>query len=155
MSVAKIELPPKLIPVFSGPARYRGAHGGRGSAKTRSFAKMTAVRAYMFAEAGISGVMLGAREYMNSLEESSMEEIKQAIRSEPWLDAYFDIGEKFIRTKNRRVSYVFAGLRHNLDSIKSKARILIAWVDEGENVSEVAWQKLTPTVREFGSEIWV
>lgn len=155
MSTARIELPPKLIPVFSGPARYRGAHGGRGSGKTRSFAMMTAVRAYMFAEAGVSGVILSAREYMNSLEESSMEEIKQAIRSVPWLNSYFDIGEKYIRTKNRRVSYVFAGLRHNLDSIKSKARILIAWVDEAESVSEVAWQKLTPTVREANSEIWV
>lgn len=109
----------------------------------------------MFAEAGVSGVILSAREYMNSLEESSMEEIKQAIRSVPWLDAYFDIGEKYIRTKNKRVSYVFAGLRHNLDSIKSKARILIAWVDEAENVSKTAWVKLTPTVRENGSEIWI
>lgn len=152
---ARLELPPKLIPVFSGQARYRGAHGGRGSAKTRSFALMTAVRAYMFAEAGTSGVILAGREFMNSLEDSSMEEIKQAIRSVPWLDAYFDIGERFIRTKNRRVSYVFAGLRHNLDSIKSKARILIAWIDEAENVSEIAWQKLLPTVREEGSEIWV
>lgn len=155
MSKAQIELPPKLIPVFSGQARYRGAWGGRGSAKTRSFALMTAVRAYMYAEAGVSGVILGGREYMNSLDESSMEEIKQAIRSVPWLDAYFDIGEKYIRTKNRRVSYVFAGLRHNVDSIKSKARVLIAWVDEAENVSETAWQKLAPTVREDGSEIWI
>lgn len=109
----------------------------------------------MFAEAGQSGVILGGREFMNSLEDSSMEEIKQAIRSVPWLDAYFDIGEKYIRTKNKRVSYVFAGLRHNVDSIKSKARVLIAWVDEAENVSEIAWQKLAPTVREPGSEIWV
>lgn len=154
-SKAKIELPPKLIPVFSGPARYRGAYGGRGSAKTRSFALMTAVRAYMFAEAGTSGVILCGREFMNSLEDSSMEEVKQAIRSVPWLDAYFDIGEKYIRTRNKRVSYVFAGLRHNVDSIKSKARILIAWVDEAENVSKIAWQKLAPTVREPGSEIWI
>lgn len=116
---------------------------------------MTAVRAYMFAEAGITGMILCGREFMNSLEDSSMEEIKAAIRSEPWLDAYFDIGDKFIRTKNKRVSYAFAGLRHNLDSIKSKARILIAWVDEGENVSETAWIKLLPTVRENDSEVWV
>jgi len=155
VSKAQIELPPKLIDVFSGPARYRGSYGGRGSGKTRSFALMTAVRAYMFAEAGVSGVILSAREYMNSLEESSMEEVKQAIKSVPWLDAYFEMGEKFIRTKNRRVSYVFSGLRHNLDSLKSKARILIAWVDEAESVSEMAWQKLTPTVREQNSEIWV
>lgn len=116
---------------------------------------MTAVRAYMLAEAGKSGVILSAREYMNSLEESSMEEIKQAIKSVPWLDAYFDMGEKYIRTKNRRISYVFAGLRHNLDSIKSKARILLCWVDEAESVSEIAWQKLLPTVREEESELFI
>jgi len=155
MSKAQIQIPPKLIPVFSGPARYRGAHGGRGSAKTRTFAKMTAVRGYMFAEAGISGMLLGAREYMNSLDESSMEEIKAAIRSEPWLDAYYDIGDRYIRTKNRRVWYAFSGLRHNLDSIKSKARILIAWIDEAENVSETAYIKLLPTVRENNSEVWI
>ncbi|WMD23313.1 phage terminase large subunit [Achromobacter seleniivolatilans] len=155
VTTANIELPPKLIPVFSGPARYRGARGGRGSAKTRSFALMTAVRAYMFAQADVSGVVLCGREYMNSLEDSSMEEVKQAIRSVPWLDAYFEIGEKFIRTRNRRVSYTFAGLRHNLDSIKSKARVLIAWIDEAENVSEIAYQKLLPTVRENDSEVWL
>lgn len=155
MTTVQIELPPKLIPVFTGDARYRGAYGGRGSAKTRSFALMTAIKAYMFAEAGVSGVMLGAREYMNSLEDSSMEEIKQAIRSVPWLDDYFEIGEKYIRTKNRLVWYAFAGLRHNLDSIKSKARLLVAWVDEAETVSETAWIKLLPTVRENGSEVWI
>jgi len=155
MTIAKVELPEKLVYLFSGKARYRIAHGGRGSGKTRGFALMTAIRAYMFAEAGRSGVILCAREYMNSLEDSSMEEVKQAIRSVPWLDAYFDIGERYIRTKNRRVWYTFAGLRHNLDSIKSKARILIAWIDEAESVSENAYVKLLPTVREADSEIYI
>lgn len=155
-SQVDLQIPAKLVPVFATEGiRYRGAHGGRGSAKTRTFALMTAVKAYQAAEANISGVILCAREYMNSLEESSMEEVKQAIRSVAWLDDYFDIGEKYIRTKNRKVSYVFCGLRHNLDSIKSKARILVAWVDEAESVSSTAWKKLRPTVREEGSEIWV
>lgn len=155
MTTVSLEVPPKLIPVFTGNFRYRGSYGGRGSAKTRTFAKMTAVRAMMFAQAGVSGVVLCGREFMNSLEDSSMEEIKQAIRETPWLDAFFDIGEKFIRTKDRRVSYVFCGLRHNLDSIKSKARILIAWIDEAESVSEMAWSKLLPTVRAENSEVWI
>ncbi|MEY0408516.1 PBSX family phage terminase large subunit [Providencia rettgeri] len=155
MTVARIEIPPKLIPAFEGNYRYRCSHGGRGSAKTRTFALMTAIRGYMAAMNGQSGVILCAREYMNSLEESSMEEVKQAIRSVPWLNDFYELGEKYIRTKCRSVSYVFAGLRHNLDSIKSKARILIAWVDEAESVSEIAWTKLSPTVREAGSEIWV
>ncbi|HHN8403001.1 TPA: PBSX family phage terminase large subunit [Morganella morganii] len=151
-----LPIPAKLVPVFAKEGvRYRGSHGGRGSAKTRTFAMMSAVKAYQAAEQGISGVILCGREFMNSLEESSMEEVKQAIRSVPWLNAYFDIGEKYIRTKCRKVSYVFCGLRHNLDSIKSKARILLAWVDEAESVSDLAWKKLRPTVRESGSEIWV
>lgn len=156
MTTAQIQLPKKLISVFVAEnVRYRGAHGGRGSAKTRSFALMTAVKGYQFAEAGISGVILCAREFMNSLADSSMEEVKQAIRSVDWLADYYDIGQNYIRTKNGLVSYVFCGLRHNLDSIKSKARILLCWVDEAENVSEIAWRKLTPTVREDNSEIWV
>lgn len=155
MRTERLQLPEKLIPVFTGEARYRGAYGGRGSAKTRTFALMTAVKAYQFAQAGISGTILCAREFMNSLEDSSMEEIKQAIRSVSWLDDYFEIGERYIRTKNRRVYYTFAGLRHNVDSLKSKARVLIAWIDEGEGVSEVAFQKLLPTVRETNSEVWL
>lgn len=152
----QIEIPPKLIPVFSAKnVRYRGSFGGRGSAKTRTFALMTAIHAYKCAEAGIEGVILCAREFMNSLDESSMEEIKTAIRSVPWLNSYFEIGERFIRTKNRRVKYVFSGLRHNLDSIKSKARILLCWIDEAETVSEMAYVKLLPTVREENSEVWL
>ena len=58
MSKLQIALPPKLIGVFAGQADVRGAFGGRGSGKTRSFAKMSAVRAMMFAEAGRSGVIL-------------------------------------------------------------------------------------------------
>ena len=156
MTTAQIQLPQKLISVFVAEnVRYRGAYGGRGSAKTRSFALMTAIKGYQLAEAGVSGVILCAREFMNSLADSSMEEVKQAIRSVDWLADYYDIGQNYIRTKNGLVSYVFCGLRHNLDSIKSKARILLCWVDEAENVSEIAWRKLTPTVRETNSEIWV
>lgn len=155
MSTAKIQLPPKLIPVFLGPARYRGAYGGRGSAKTRSFAKMAAVRGYQWSAAGEEGVILGGREFMNSLADSSMEEIKAAICSEPWLAEHYEIGETFIRTRDRRIRFEFVGLRHNLDSIKSKARIKLLWVDEAEPVSETAWQKSIPSVREHDSEVWV
>ncbi|WP_133675501.1 PBSX family phage terminase large subunit [Aquamicrobium defluvii] len=155
MTTARIELPPKLIPVFSGPARYRGAYGGRGSGKTRTFAKMAAVRGYQLSQEGKSGVIVCGREFMNSLDESSMAEVKAAIASEPWLAANYDVGEKYIRTLDGRISFAFIGLRHNLDSIKSKSQIHVLWVDEAEPVSETAWIKIVPTVREHGSEIWV
>lgn len=134
---------------------YRGAYGGRGSAKTRTFAKMAAVRGVMFAEAGVGGVIVCGREFMNSLDESSLAEVKAAILEEPWLAAKYEVGEKYIRTKDGRVEFAFIGLRRSLNSIKSKARILILWVDEGEEVSEGAWIVVDPTVREEESEIWV
>ncbi|MFA5952307.1 MAG: phage terminase large subunit [Hyphomicrobium sp.] len=155
MTTQRIELPPRLIPVFTGEAMYRGAFGGRGSAKTRSFAKMAAVKGLMFARANQPGVIVCGREFMNSLDESSMAEVKAAIASEPWLAAAYDVGERYIRTKDKRIEFAFIGLRHNLDSIKSKARIRLLWVDEAEPVSETAWAKAIPTVREEGAEIWV
>jgi phage terminase large subunit len=155
MTKTRIELPPKLIPVFHGEADVRGAHGGRGSAKTRSFAKMTAVRAFMWDAAGREGVILCGRQYMNSLADSSLEEIKAAIRSEAWLLPHFEIGEKYIRTRSGRISYAFAGLDLSIDSIKSKARILLCWVDEAEPVTDSAWTTLIPTLREEDSELWV
>ncbi|MGU3496108.1 PBSX family phage terminase large subunit [Xanthobacteraceae bacterium A53D] len=155
MTTAQIELPPKLLSVFSGSADVRAAYGGRGSGKTRSFAKMSAVRTYMWDQAQREGIILCGRQFMNSLSDSSLEEIKAAIRSEPWLAPHFEIGEKYVRTASGRISYAFSGLDRNIDSIKSKSRILLCWVDEAEPVTEEAWTKLIPTLREEDSELWV
>jgi phage terminase large subunit len=148
-------MPAKLAPVFSGEADVRGAYGGRGSGKTRTFAKMTAVRAYAWAKAGREGIILCGRQFMNSLADSSLEEIKAAIRETPWLAPHFDLGEKYVRTADHRVTYSFTGLDRNIDSVKSKSRILLGWVDEAEPVTQEAWTKLIPTLREEDSELWV
>lgn len=157
--IARIALPPKLIPVFDGPADVRGAYGGRGSGKTRSFAKMAAVYGYRFGESGISGQILCARQFQNSLDESSLEECKRAIEDEPFLSEYYEVGERYIKSRDGRVWFSFAGLDRNIASIKSKGRILLCWVDEAEPVTESAWQTLIPTLREEGSdwnaELWV
>lgn len=156
MTKAQIELPTKLKPVFKAKGvRYRGAYGGRGSGKTRGFALMAAIRGYQDACAGRSGQILCARQFMNSLEDSSLEEIKQAIRSVDWLEHFYEVGDKYVRSKCGRIKFTFTGLDRNLDSLKSKARILLCWIDEAEAVKEEAYRKLIPTVREDDSEIWV
>lgn len=156
-TTARISLPPKLLPVFDGEADVRGAYGGRGSGKTRSFAKMSAVRAYMWAMEGRNGQILCGRQFMKTLADSSLEEIKQAILETDWLKPFFDIGETYIRTQGLpgEVYYTFMGLDRNIDSVKSQARILLAWVDEAEPVTDEAWTKLIPTLREEDSELWV
>jgi len=139
---------------FGTDIRFRGMKGGRGSGKTRQAASMTAAVAVYFSQKKLKGNILCAREYMNSLADSSLEEIKTAIY-ENNMGYYFDVGEKYIRTADRRVSYLFAGLNRNVNSLKSKSNIILAWVDEAESVSEMAWAKLIPTVRGQRSEIWL
>lgn len=159
MSTVQVAIPDKLRQVFDGPADVRGAYGGRGSAKTRTFAKMIAVRGYIFAKAGVKGIMLCARQFMNSLADSSLEELKRAIEDEPWLLAFYDIGQNYIRSKCGSIDFVFVGLDRNIASVKSKGRILICWVDEAEPVTDEAFSILIPTLREEGSdwnaELWL
>lgn len=159
MTTARIELPKKLRPVFAGRADVRWAKGGRGSAKTRSFAKMIAVRGYIYGKQGITGQLVCGRQFMNSLADSSLEECKRAIEDEPFLMAYYEIGETYIKSRDGRIWFTFVGLDRNIASIKSKGRILVLWVDEAEPVVDYAWTVVIPTLREEGSdwnaELWV
>lgn len=159
MTAVQVQIVPKLIPVFQGRADVRGAYGGRGSGKTRSFAKMAAVQGYIHGKAGTKGIVLCARQFMNSLEDSSLEECKRAIEDEPFLLDYYELGDKYIKSKDGLISFAFAGLDRNIGSIKSKGRILLCWVDEAEPVTDEAWSILEPTLREEGegwsAELWV
>lgn len=154
-----IQIIPKLIPLFTGDARIRVAWGGRGSGKTCSFALMAAVTGYRFGVRGIPGKILCARQFQNSLADSSFEEIKRAIEKYKFLTDYYELGERYIKSKDKRISFHFIGLDRNISSIKSMGRILLCWVDEAEPVTESAWQTLLPTLREeandWKSELWV
>ncbi|WP_245311303.1 phage terminase large subunit [Bradyrhizobium pachyrhizi] len=143
------------MPVFTGPAMYRGSYGGRGSGKTRTFATMAAVHGARCAAADKGGVVVCGREFMNSLADSSFAEVKAAIESNQWLTSQYDVGEKYIRTRDGKIDFAFVGIRHNLDSLKSKARIRLLWIDEAEPTTETGWLKIDPTVREEDAEIWV
>jgi len=97
---------------------------------------MTAVRGYQWGMEGREGIILCAREHLNSLDESSLEEVKAAISSVPFLADYYEVGEKYIRSKDGKISYAFAGLRRNLESLTSTARVLLAFIAEAAAVSE-------------------
>ena len=126
---------------------------------TRTFAKMTAVRAHIWDKAGREGVILCGRQFMNSLADSSLEEVKRAIEEEPFLAAYYEVTERSIKSRDGRISYAFVGLDRSIESEKSKGRILLCWVDEAEPVTAEAWSILIPTLREEGedwnAELWV
>lgn len=151
-ATARIEIPPKLVPVFATPRgalRYRYAYGGRGSAKSFTFAKMAAIWGYAERLR-----ILCTRELQVSIKESMHAELSRAIESEPWLAAHYEVGEAFIRGKNG-TEFLFRGLRHNMSAVKSMSGINLCIVEEAEDVPEHSWRDLIPTIREPKSEIWV
>lgn len=86
------------------------------------------------------------REFQNSIKESVYETIKLAI-SDMNLQSQFDFKiDKIICTRTG-AEFIFYGLRYNIESIKSLARIDIAWIEEARNVSKISLDKLGPTIR--------
>lgn len=151
MTTLRVELAPKLVPVLSPPLgtfRYRVLRGGRGSGKSFSVAKMSAIWG------AVQPIrILCTREFQNSIKQSFYAEVANAIKSDPWLESVYEVGRDFIRHKWNGTEYLFAGLRHNIDSIKSMAQINLVIVEEGETVPHRSWIDLLPTIRAPESEI--
>lgn len=151
MNRVRVELPPKLVPLFSQPRgslRYRCAKGGRGSGKSFTFALMAAIWGYAEPLR-----ILCTRDLQVSIKESFHAEVKNAIETIPWLAAHYEVGESFIRGKNG-TEFLFRGLRHNISGIKSMAQIDLCIVEEAEDVPEASWRDLLPTIRAPKSEVW-
>ena len=153
MSTLKIEIAPKLLPLFAvprGKLRYRVMRGGRGSGKSFTAAKMAAVWG------AIEPLrVLCTREYQNSIKESFHAELKNAIASCSWLSTQYDVGIDYLRHKSNGTEFLFKGLRHNIDGVKSMAQIDLVIVEEAETIPPRSWQDLIPTIRAAGSEFWV
>ena len=152
MKTATVDLPPKLVPIFSPPrgsVPYRALYGGRGSAKSFSAALIAAILGY--AE---KLRILCVREFQASIKESFHAELKAAIESTPWLAAHYDVGVDYIKGKNG-TEFIFRGLRRNEQSIKSLAKIDLTIVEEAEDIPESGWLVLEATVfRQPKSELW-
>ena len=120
---------------------------------------MIAVFGMRYGLAGVPGQLVCGRQFMNSLEDSSLEECKRAIEEEPALNSYYEIGDKYIKSRDGLIWFTFVGLDRNVGSIKSKGRILVLWVDEAEPVTDEAWTVVVPTLREEGegwnAELWI
>lgn len=147
-----IQIPDKLGWVFQGDARYRGAHGGRGSAKSTTFARMALARGIADPQRILCG-----RELQNSLKESVHAEICSQIDTLN-LGFFYEYGESFIRGREGSPAYgtefIYKGLRNNYQSIRSLAKIKLCWLEEAEYISEESWRTLDPTIRMDGAEIW-
>jgi len=129
-------------------ARNKVYYGGRGSAKSRSFA-----RALLTIAINRSIRVLCTRELQNSIKDSVHRLLQDEIERLGYT-AFFDVTENEIRSHTGSL-FIFKGLRYNTSAIRSLEGIDICWVEEAEKVSDDSWKALIPTIRNPGSEIWV
>jgi phage terminase large subunit len=148
VSALEIPTPRKFVPLLR-PARYKGAHGGRGSGKSHFFAELLVERCLM--EPGLRAVCI--REIQKSLNQSVKRLIEDKIAA-LGVGSRFGVQESVIRTPGNGL-ILFQGMQnHTADSIKSLQGYKIAWGEEAQSLSKRSLKLLTPTIREPGSELW-
>lgn len=144
-----LELPEKLLFLVEKKARYKVAHGGRGSAKSWSFA-----RSLLVLGAHHKLRILCAREVQKSIKDSVHKLLSDQIEA-LGLGSAYTVLDTEIRGRNG-TEFLFSGLaQHTVDSIKSFEGVDICWVEEAHTVSKRSWDVLTPTIRKAGSEVWI
>lgn len=146
-SVLQIETAKVFEPLLH-PARYKGAHGGRGSGKSRFFADLMIEENLRYK---LDNVCL--RETLKSLEFSVKKLLCYSIEQMN-AGAYFEVQDRRILTKRGGV-IIFEGMQnHTSDSIKSLEGFDRAWFEEAQAASQKSLDLLRPTIRKAGSELW-
>jgi len=141
-----IQLPKWSECLFDESARYIAVKGGRGSGKSRSVATALNLRA-----AAKPLRILCVREIQKSIRDSSKRLLDDDAERNGLAGFYTSL-ETEVRGANGSL-FLFAGLRSNIDSIKSMEGIDICWVEEAQSVSKTSLETLIPTIRKPGSQI--
>lgn len=148
MEPIKIQIPVEYKPLFSTDWRHLLIHGGRFSLKSH-----TTARALLLRARSTKLRVLCAREFQNSIDDSSLKLLTDLIQLYGFTD--YVVTKTSIENTVTGSDFLFKGLRNNSQSIKSIEGIDIAWVEEAQTITRESIEILTPTVRKPGSQmIW-
>ena len=130
------------------PARYKVFYGGRGAARSWSFARSLLI---MGAQQKLR--ILCCREFQKSIADS----VHRLLSDQILLLGMpgWKVTKTGIEHVGTGTTFIFEGLRYNANRIKSIEGIDICWIEEAESVSKDSWELLIPTIRKEGSQIWI
>lgn len=133
------------------PARYKAAHGGRGSGKSHFFADLLIEDS--LAERGLRSVCI--REVQKSLKESAKRLLEDKLAEHSLGEADgFKVFREVIETPGDG-AVIFQGMQdHTAESIKSLEGFRRAWVEEAQTLSARSLSLLRPTIRAEDSQLW-
>lgn len=141
-----IKIPEEFKRLFDTDWREAAIYGGRYSLKSHTVARFLLIRARQ-----TKTRVACFREFQNSITESSHQLLADLINKYELTD--FEVTNNAIINKLTGSDFIFKGLWHNEQSIKSIEGIDIAWVEEAQTVSKSSLEVLTPTIRKPGSQI--
>lgn len=146
MKEINLQIPERLRPFQTIKKRFKIAYGGRGGAKSVTFAKLFILRAYM-------GNMIGCfREFQTSIDDSVYSLLCDQINT-------LQIpGFTILKTQINHSScggFRFRGLARSIEAVKSMHGFNYFWLEEGQFISAESLKILTPTLRESDSELWI
>src|SRR6056297_2974840 len=154
LSKLKIRTAAVFMPLLQ-PARYKGAHGGRGSGKSHFFAELGIEDALRFPGDHGEGLRWACvREIQKSLKDSAKFLIEKKLSD-------FGLGEQqgfkvfreLIETPKGGV-ITFDGMQdHTADSFKSKEGFHRLWGEEAHSLSDRSLTIIRPTIRAANSEL--
>jgi phage terminase large subunit len=141
-----IQIPIEYKPLFETWWRHALIEGGRYSLKSHTIARRLLI-------AGRQKKMrFGCfREFQNSIAESSLQLLTDLIEKYEMAD--YVVTRDSIVNKITGSDFLFKGLRHNAQSVKSLEGIDIAWIEEAQTISKESIDILIPTIRKPGSQI--
>lgn len=156
MRTLQIETAEVFEPLLE-PARYKGAHGGRGSGKSHFFGGLLIEDA--LAEPGNSGGeglrSVCIREVQKDLAQSSKLLLESKLKEHDLGEADgFKVYRDLISTPGDGI-IIFKGMNdYTADSIKSLEGFKRAWWEEAQTATGHSLNLLRPTLRAPGSQLW-
>lgn len=135
---------PRVFAPFLRKARYKAAHGGRGSGKSHEFAGDLVEAALLIPEFRAVGI----RETQKSIKYSSRQLICDKIQTFN-VGYHFEVGEAEIKIHgNKEGRIIFTGMQdHTAESIKSLEGFDLYWCTEAQMLSATSLRYLRPTAR--------
>lgn len=139
------------------PARYKGAHGGRGSGKSHFFAEML-LEDCLYEPGASGGEGMRAvciREVQKDLSQSSKALLESKLSSLALGEADgFKVYKDVITTPGDGL-IIFKGMNdYTADSVKSLEGFKRAWWEEAQTATQRSLKLLRPTLRAPGSQLW-
>lgn len=142
----EILIPSEYARLFDRDWREALIEGGRYSLKSHTVARILLVRGMNAKQRVLCG-----REFQNSITESVHQLLADLIELYQ-MSEYKVIRDQIVNTRTGS-DFIFKGVRHNAQSIKSIEGIDIFWGEEAQTFSKESIDIITPTVRKSGSQI--